>query len=152
MDVLGGDLRGGLGLDLFCGTGALGLEALSRGAREVWFVEKERRLCENLKKTLHRLGLKRSAKVYVQDALRQLRRFSEGRILFDFILADPPYERGWGSRLVEEISRLRVLSPSGWLVIEMSKREVVPDRLEPLVKRSEKRYGDTVVRYFQAEP
>lgn len=96
---LGGDLSGASCLDLFAGTGALGLEAASRGAAAVWLVEKDRRAQAAIRATLARLGAAQVS-LLPGDALAALDRArSEGR-RFDLVLLDPPFGAGWLERVL----------------------------------------------------
>jgi 16S rRNA (guanine966-N2)-methyltransferase len=99
--------------DLFAGTGALGLEALSRGAAHCTFVERDRAAIEALRANITKLGA--SADVRAQSA----ENFTGGR--FDLVLLDPPYGTGLGQRALAKIS----LAPGGWASVETGKGEAV---------------------------
>lgn len=109
-------------LDLFAGSGALGLEALSRGASEVWFVEKDEAVAEYISETLQRLECA-SAKVITADALHFLEK-QQG--CFDLVFLDPPFEG-------IDLGNLCTLLEAGWLstgarvYLEMSRRTVMPE-------------------------
>lgn len=137
-DILG-DLSGSSVLDLFAGTGALGLEAASRGAVSVTFVESERKAVESIKKNgLLFQGVKLD--VIRQDVFRFLKKNGS---LFDLILADPPYGKVNLDGLAE--LALQWLSPEGRLMIESSVRESWrPERARV------KEYGDTQISIFSS--
>jgi 16S rRNA (guanine966-N2)-methyltransferase len=107
-------LPGARVLDLFSGTGALGLEALSRGAREAWLVERDPRLAESLRATVARLHAGDRAHVAQADALSWLRAPLQGR--FDVVFLDPPFAAGlWGDVLA---ALPPWLEDNAWLYVE----------------------------------
>ncbi len=110
-------------LDLFAGTGALGLEALSRGAREVVFVDNSPEALRLVRKNLDALGFPEKCRVVKADILRPDKRFL--RLLendsFDLVLADPPYSKGLGERALVLVDQTMALAPGGWMVVEEQK-------------------------------
>lgn len=137
-----GPLDGASVLDLFAGSGALGLEALSRGAGRAVFVESDRDACRTLNANLDKLRLA-GARVLCQDVLRFL---ATDRGRYDLILLDPPYDR------VEELeerlaARLpALLAEDGLLVYETSSRQQ-PEL--PLAERTSRRYGSVRLTLFE---
>ena len=131
-------------LDLYAGSGAMGLEALSRGAASAVFVESDPDACRAIERNLEKLSL-RGAEVAGRDVLRFL---TAERRRFDLILADPPYD------VVESVAvRLAtylpaVLAESGLVVLESSSR--LEPELPPLVLRTSRRYGSARVSLFEA--
>lgn len=119
--VLGDALIGSEVLDAWAGSGALGIEALSRGAARVTFVEKNRRVSATLKRNLLDLGLVGDSEVIVDDVARVLERVDEGR--FSLVLADPPYADPLELVLP---ALVRSLAPDGLLVMERDKRASDP--------------------------
>jgi 16S rRNA (guanine966-N2)-methyltransferase len=104
-------------LDLFAGTGALGIEALSRGARRCTFVEKDRRTAMLIEENLRELGLADRSAVSVRDALAFV---GECDATFDLILADPPYAATTFDRLVHDVFSRGLLRAGGLLLLEHS--------------------------------
>ena len=134
-------------LDLFAGTGAMGIEAVSRGAERVLFVEHDAGAVSVVKKNLAACGIEGSAKVLKSEALSALRALLKAGEGFDLIIIDPPY----GSELAVEVlpDSGFLLNPGGFVVLEVSKRtplKSIPEGLEVL---SEKVYGDTLVYVFE---
>jgi 16S rRNA (guanine966-N2)-methyltransferase len=127
-----GPVDGAEVLDLFAGSGAMGLEALSRGAAHATFVEKDRDACRVIDANLDKLGLK--AIVLPMDAVRALEQ-KRGR--FDLVLCDPPYDYD-GRRLVPHLEGL--LTDDGLLVWESSSREPAP-QVPGLRERTTRTYG-----------
>ena len=140
-----GPVDGARVLDLFAGSGAMGIEALSRGAASVTFVESDRAACRTISENLDRLGLT-GARVACGDAIWELRRDSR---TYDLVLVDPPYE-AWADlepKLAEHLPRL--LAPDGLLVVETGSR-TEPDL--PLPLRTSRRYGSARLSLFEPPP
>lgn len=137
-----GPVDGAAVLDLFAGSGALGLEALSRGAASATFVESDRAACRTIAQNLEKLGLT-GARVVCGDAVWTLRQ--EARC-YDLVLVDPPYE-SWAElepRLAEQLAR--VLAPDGVLLVETGSK--VEPAL-PLALRTSRRYGSARLSVFE---
>jgi 16S rRNA (guanine966-N2)-methyltransferase len=138
-----GDLDGAVVLDLFAGTGALGIEALSRGAERAVFVERDAAALRVLRANLDALGLSGAqAEVQAGDALTALRTAREGGETYDLVFVDPPYSRAGAleGKLGPVLGDL--LAEGARVVVESDRR--APLRL-PLVVERERRYGDTVI-------
>lgn len=141
-----GDLAGARVLDLYAGTGALGIEALSRGAARVVFVERSQAALGVLRRNLASLGLEGSPEVRVlrDDAARAARRLGREGERFDLALLDPPYASDELSRALAALVEAGVLSPTAEVVVEASRRHPVP-AVAGLALRDARRYGDTLV-------
>ena len=135
-------LPGALVLDLFAGSGALGLEALSRGAEHATFVEADAKAVGALKKTLEALGGAGRASVFKTDALKYAAALDE--VAFDIAFADPPYGKGIAAQLVEAFAERPF---AALLCIEHGKDDVLPD----VPDARSRRYGDTVVTLARRE-
>jgi 16S rRNA (guanine(966)-N(2))-methyltransferase RsmD len=134
-------------LDLFAGSGAMGLEALSRGAAHATFVESDREACRTINRNLDKLGLD-GATVHCQDALTALRADARAGTRYDLVLLDPPYKR-FSSLQNAMISHLpEILAPGGLLLVETAANEE-PEL--PLAKRTSRKYGSTRLTLFDAE-
>jgi len=143
--ILGERVEGARVLDCFAGTGALGIEALSRGAARVVFVEEDREVLELLRRNLAHVGAGAEVRVYRGDALRPASWAGEA-VPADVILADPPYHRDLAPRFLEAMAEADALRGGGLLVVE-HERGVVPVHVawQPVERR---RYGDTVLSFF----
>lgn len=138
MSILHASLTDARVLDLFAGSGALGIEALSRGAREVHFVELGSRSLLALRQNLSLVGADAEAHVHRGDALKFATRL--GRLEFDVAFADPPYRMG----LAERVARQWLTTPfAAVLGIEHERAALLP---EPGDRRE---YGDTVVTFYR---
>jgi 16S rRNA (guanine966-N2)-methyltransferase len=134
-------------LDLFAGSGAMGLEALSRGAAHTTFVENDREACRTIVRNLDKLGFD-DATVLCQDALTALRADARQGTRYDLVLLDPPYKR-FSSLQKPMIRHLpEILAPGGTLLVETAAEEE-PDL--PLAKRTTRRYGSARLTLFDAE-
>jgi 16S rRNA (guanine966-N2)-methyltransferase len=143
-------------LDLFSGTGSVGLEALSRGAMSVVFVEKRGICVKVITKNLARLGFKDKAKVFKSDVLANLswlKRHSDNEG-YDIIFMGPPYRDDEGvpfsltQPALKSVSSAKILAPKGTVVVQHHKKETyeIPENFEMF--RQEK-YGDTAVSFFK---
>ncbi len=140
-----GDLAGVQVLDLFAGTGALGLEALSRGAAGCEFVDRAQAAIRVIRRTRDELGI--DAPVHRRDALRALSDASERAAAYDLVFLDPPYRHPpeLGRALSEALPA--VLAPGARVVVESDRRSTLALDL-PLT--FERRYGDTLIRIHDA--
>jgi 16S rRNA (guanine966-N2)-methyltransferase len=141
--ILGAKTHGAGVLDLFAGSGALGLEALSRGAATVTFVDDDRAAIQAIKANL--AALKTTAEVRQTDALRYLGIASGDGAQYDLIFLDPPYRLA--ERLAQPLSEAlpAVLAPGAVAVAESDRR--APLALD-LSLEDERRYGDTLIRIY----
>jgi 16S rRNA (guanine966-N2)-methyltransferase len=141
-----GPVDGAHVLDLYAGSGAMGLEALSRGAASATFVEKDRGAATTIERNLDKLAL-RGAIVLREDAARALAAEAAAARRYDLVLIDPPYRLLAG--LLPTLARHlpSVVAPEGLVVVESDAREE-PDL--PLPKRTSRRYGAARITLFEA--
>ena len=151
-DMLQGALPEKRVLDLFSGTGALGLEALSQDASHVTFVEQDAGQCKKIRENLQRLKLEDLAQVRQDEALEWLERKAPSERPFDLIFLDPPYAADMALKALERISAARIVPQKGLVVLECRKREDVPPRCGDLRAVREKRYGQTKLTVYAASP
>lgn len=145
-NILGAKVVGARVLDLFAGTGALGIEALSRGAASATFVERDREACQAIVRNLAAAGFSERATVMrgrLPDALGWL----TGP--FDLIFLDPPYGAPEGDETLAEVHRL--LAPEGIVVYEHGSRYNPPGRPVGLMLVDERTYGDTSLSFYQRQ-
>lgn len=143
MSAIQFELPGSRVLDLFAGSGALGIEALSRGAAHATFVENSPRALQALRANLRKLGVKDEAAVVRANALEYAARLKPGE--FDLALADPPYGQGLAARLATLFIQ-QPFARSLW--IEHRADEPLPE----LTGARTRRYGDTAITHIPAEP
>ena len=133
--------------DLYAGTGAMGIEAISRGAGSVVFVDTDGAACalihENLK--ICGWGATEAVRVRRLDALRWLRTETEQ---YDILLADPPYKKGFPETFLAALAETEVLAPEGIVVLESDARQSLPEKQGNLYLLKDRVYGDTKISYF----
>jgi 16S rRNA (guanine(966)-N(2))-methyltransferase RsmD len=132
-------------LDLYSGTGALGIEALSRGAELCHFVEADSKASEVVRENLERTRLIDRGKVYPMSVARAIARLAGP---YDLIVADPPYEYDRAERELSEVIEHGLLAEGGTLVVEHSKRRDWPEELAGRPRVFNRRYGDTCVSLY----
>ena len=139
-----GDVGGERVLDLFAGSGALGLEAVSRGASELTLVDSAVAAITAIRRNLSALGVQ--AEVRAQTVEVFLREARRRRRQYDLVFLDPPYRQAasLGRWLPDALAP--VLGPHARVVVESDRRE--PLDLAPLIRRDERRYGDTLIRMY----
>jgi 16S rRNA (guanine966-N2)-methyltransferase len=139
-------------LDLYAGTGALGLEALSRGAPKVVFVERDTRALAALARNLRELGLEDKAVIVgakVQAALARLAGSGDGT-RFGWVFVDPPYASSEAQQTLEALAGGGLLAAGAVVVFEHDKRRVPPDSAGDLYLADRRFYGDTGVSFYRA--
>ena len=145
-NILGDRVTGARVLDLYAGTGALGVEALSRGAAHATFIEAQQACCQAILKTLSRAGVA-SAGTVMRGRLPKALEGQEGP--FDLILMDPPYD---DEDAPETLSMLASkLAEDGWIVYEHGSRYNPPERPAGLTMAERRVYGDTAVAFYRRE-
>jgi len=147
-NILGQDLSGFDVLDLFAGSGALGFEALSRGARRVVFVESNPKTAAALRRAAEQLGCAEESRVVigrVEDVLDRSRLGGP----FHIILADPPYDAAVERTIVDTIDGSRLLGLHGTLVVERESRNVQPAGAAGLRLIRTAEYGRTALDFFK---
>jgi 16S rRNA (guanine966-N2)-methyltransferase len=153
-NILGGRVAGARGLDLFAGTGAFGIEALSRGARECVFVERYGVVAAAIRRNLAATGLADRATVIVADAFSFHRKLQIDEP-FGIIFLDPPYRSSIaclrGGRIAELVRRLAeptILAPGGTIIFEHSSRARLPDAFDGAALTDRRSYGTTAVSFY----
>jgi 16S rRNA (guanine966-N2)-methyltransferase len=144
-NVLGPTVDGLRVLDAFAGTGALGLEALSRGAIAVTFVERDRREVRVLEANVAACGVQEACAIIRDDFLVFAARVT-GRDHFDLVLLDPPYEATDLHAVLAAAAPL--VAPAGQLVIEHSRRRVVPESIDALARTRLLVAGDSALAWY----
>ena len=149
-DALGQRMDGLLVLDLYAGTGAFALEALSRGAARAVLVESDARACGVIFHNLAALKYEDRARVVRAELPAALGALRGER--FDLVFSDPPYALRAAQATLEALSANQLLGPQGRVVLETDRREPVPSAPDGLRLADDRRYGDTRVLVFSAGP
>lgn len=142
-----GEVEGARVLDLFSGTGSLGLESISRGAKFCQFVDDHRKSLEILKKNIQKLKVPESEYGILQkDALSFLSKY-EGEP-FDLILIDPPFTEKMAHEVLVTLSQSKVFHPQTKMAIESVKKERMEDNYAPILRYDFRDYGDKILSFF----
>jgi len=145
-------VEGSAWLDLFAGTGAIGIEAISRGARMVYFVESSKRAARVIRDNLASLGIEEGFEVMEREAPTALRLLDSQAVACDFCFLDPPYrEMGDYEEVLGFLSQSRVLSPSGLVIAEHDKHFDPGDGVGSLRRQRTLRQGDSVLSFYKRE-
>jgi 16S rRNA (guanine966-N2)-methyltransferase len=150
--ILGQDLSGDRVLDLFAGAGSLGIEAASRGAKRVVFVEQSRAHARVLAANVALLDGIAEVVVRTADARRVLRGLAAAGERFDLVLLDPPYGKGLATEALTALEAVadQLLGQDTVVVVETDGRDALPERIGALVRSGPRRYGDTELWLYQA--
>ena len=151
-DVLGPTVAGARVLDLFAGTGAVGIEALSRGAARVVLVERDRSALRALRANLAAVDAARAAaRIVAGDVLQVLPEIGAQEGSFDFVFVDPPYATTLAGRTLEALAAARVCRDGTEVVVQHSTRTVLPSIRGLSAHRRPRRFGDTALTFLRAE-
>ena len=148
-NILGPRVLGAQVLDLFAGTGALTLEALSRGAAGAVLVDEDGAALGVLRENLESLGIKERVRVLALPVAGALRKLAAQGARFSLIFLDPPYGRGWAQKTLKALEASGLLMPDASIVAEHSHREALPEHLGGLCLIQTRRYGDTQVAFYE---
>jgi 16S rRNA (guanine(966)-N(2))-methyltransferase RsmD len=138
-------------LDLFAGTGALGLEALSRGAVGASFVEREPRALAALHRNLRDFQAVERARVLGTDVQAGLKQLAGEAVRFGWVFVDPPYAAGLVERVLELLAGGPLLASGAVIIVEHDKRHVPPETVGGLHLTDRRFYGDTGVSFYRRE-
>ena len=149
-NIVGPYFEGGVVLDLFSGSGSLGIEALSRGMDRAIFVDKDSKAIQIIKTNLLACKMENQSEVHRNDALRSLKALGKRNIQFDLIFMDPPYKiADMIPALIEEIEKAEMLTESGMIICEHGEELNLPEQLGGFTKFRVERYGITAISFFE---
>lgn len=143
-----GDIEGLSFLDLFAGSGAVGLEALSQGAKEVIFVEENKRCLQKLKENLSSLS-SLGYRVIELDVFAAIKQLGQKDKQFDIIFLDPPYYKEMAKKTLQTLASYDILTATGLVIIQHFKKDNLPSRTGDLSLFRQARYGDTVLSFYK---
>ncbi len=133
-------------LDLFSGTGNLGLECLSRGARNVTFIDVSPVCIKTIYENVNSMGFSERSTIIKGRVESKLGCLKGNK--YDLIFIDPPYLKKLGIPVIEKISAYDILDERGLVVVEHSAREVFPQEVKDLIQWKNKKYGDTCITFY----
>ena len=142
------NLKDSVVLDLFAGSGQLGIEAISNGANTCYFIDNNKEVIKVLNKNISNLNIKYSSKVILSDWKKALNDFSNQNIKFDLIFVDPPYDYNVYEKILEKVSSLNLLNEYGLIILEHSNLKF-KEKYNNLNLYKEKRYGNKSVNIYK---
>ncbi|MED3725108.1 16S rRNA (guanine(966)-N(2))-methyltransferase RsmD [Priestia filamentosa] len=148
-NMIGPYFDGGIGLDLFGGSGGLGIEALSRGLQSMIFVDRDGKAIRTIKENLNSCKLTDRAEVYRNDAERALKAIEKRELHFDLIMLDPPYKAQKLLHLMEEIQKRHLLKEEGIIMAEHENNVELPEVIGKLNRVKKEVYGLTVISIYK---
>jgi 16S rRNA (guanine966-N2)-methyltransferase len=146
-NILMGHFDGTRVLDLFAGTGNLGIEALSRGASEVVFVEKNKKSIQILEKNMQKLKVSEPFQIVYKDVIPYLKSYSG--LPFDVIFADPPFTEAMAHDVMGALSESQVFALHTVMTIESARKEKLLDHYTGLERYDVREFGDKVLSFFR---
>ncbi len=148
-NILAPTMAGSSVLDLYAGSGASGLEALSRGAKRAVFIDSNPRCVNTIRRNIENLGIKgKSARVIRGDSVKALKSLEETGEKFDIVFLDPPYYKDIAKNCLINISIYDILAPIHRIVVEHHKKDILKD-ISGILAIDERIYGDTVISIFK---
>lgn len=135
-------------LDLFSGTGALAIEALSRGAKMAYLVEENRNCCRIIRENLTHTKFSDKGTVFCRKVSSFIREIGGKRLKFDIIFMDPPYSKNFIHETLQLLLENDIINDEGIVVVEHHKNDIVLDKYESLIKERTGNYGDTRVSFY----
>lgn len=156
-DILGQDMTGIVLLDLFAGSGAIGLEAISLGAEKVTFVEKDPKCAEVISENINLLPIEKNDDgglafdIVQTDAFAAIKLFSRQDKKFDVVFIDPPYGRGLAKKALKTLEAYDILQPNCVVVLQHEKKEILPKKQGRFLIFGKKKYGSTTFSIYKPE-
>jgi 16S rRNA (guanine966-N2)-methyltransferase len=148
-NVLGPAVEGSFFIDVFAGTGAVGIEALSRGATEAIFVESNAKAAQVIRQNLESLKIT-NAQIVLSHAVPGLERIAGRHVVADFIFVDPPYESAEDySRVLDFLDASHLIAPQGVVIVEHYFKTNLPERFERLERTRVLEQGDASLSFFR---
>lgn len=136
-------------LDLFAGTGNLGIESLSRGAAQAVFIDNHKDSVILVAKNLRMLGFTDRSRVIEKEALAALRFLEKTETPFHLVFIDPPYRQGLAERVLKYLADSTLINESSLVIVEVSSGEILPTVFDNLKEFDRRTYGDTAIAFFQ---
>jgi len=148
-NILAAEIPDSSFLDLFAGTGSVGIEALSRGARIAFFVEHDRKVAQTLRQNIELTGFSDRAEIYCLDVMKALKVIDRGGGRFNVIFIGAPYGSPLLEESLKEIARINIIDEDGLVIAEHGSRDSILDSYGKLTRFRDSRYGDTVLSFYK---
>ncbi|MGL4336808.1 MAG: 16S rRNA (guanine(966)-N(2))-methyltransferase RsmD [Turicibacter sp.] len=150
-NIIGPYFDGGVALDLFGGSGNLGIESISRGIDKVIFVDKDFTAYQTIKQNLQDLKIEKQAEVYKNDSYKALSAVAKRQLSFDLILLDPPYKGQKINEIIEFIHENHLLSETGIIMAEYLTEDKLHEQVGDIVQVKRVEYGITAISVFEKQ-
>ncbi|TXK77490.1 16S rRNA (guanine(966)-N(2))-methyltransferase RsmD [Paenibacillus sp. N3.4] len=147
--MIGPYFEGGQVLDLFAGTGGLGIEALSRGMDKAVFIDIEKKSIETVQANVQAAGFKDQAEIYRTDASRALKALAKRGQQFELVFLDPPYKLKLIAELVSSMEGQNIIVANTTIVVEHDAKDVLKETLGSFQQQRRADYGDTAVTIYK---
>ncbi len=149
-NILGPAVEESLFIDLYAGTGAIGIEAISRGAREVILVESHAKTARLIRENLSSLTLSTGAQMMEMTAIPALEKLAKRHVMADFIFLDPPYkDTKEHIEVLEYLDASHLIAPQGLVIVEHSRKTDLPQRLERIERTRLVEQGDASLSFYR---
>ncbi len=136
-------------LDVFAGSGSVGIEALSRGAKIAFFVEKDKRHVRIIRENLSDFGFSDRSEVYLLDALQGIKILSSKSAKFDIIFLGAPYNSPVLEEALKQLGEMELLNPNGIIVAEYRFKQKIDSEYGKISRFREEKYGDTILAFYE---
>lgn len=149
-NILGPAVDDSLFVDMYAGTGAVGIEAISRGAREVIWIESHPKTAQLIRENLKSLQILSGVEVIEQPALRALEKLAARHLMADFLFLDPPYDKAEEHSLVLDfLDSSHLIAPLGMVIVEHHAKTELPGRLDRLERTRLVEQGDAALSFYR---
>jgi 16S rRNA (guanine966-N2)-methyltransferase len=148
-NILGPSVEDSLFVDLCAGTGAIGIEAISRGAKESIFIESHAAAARLVRQNLEALGIRGGVDVIEADVVKGLKNLAARHLIADFIFLDPPYEGEEHLRVLEFLDESHLIAPYGLVIVEHHCSMNLPDRFDRLERSRLLEQGDAALSFYR---
>ncbi|PWW06351.1 16S rRNA (guanine(966)-N(2))-methyltransferase RsmD [Paenibacillus cellulosilyticus] len=150
--MIGPYFDGGLALDLFAGTGGLGIEVLSRGADKAIFIDREKISIDVIRQNVNAANLADRSEIYRNDADRAVKAMAKRGEQFRYIFLDPPYKMTNMDEMLLSIAAHNLVEPDAIIVVEHDSSHLYPEQFGGFIQRKYAKYGETAVTIYDYQP
>lgn len=147
-NIISGHILDSQFLDLFAGSGAIGIEALSRGSTNVFFIDINNDSLKTLRKNISTLHIEDKIEIYNADYKTAIEKFKFKNIKFNIIFIDPPYSKGIAQDALALVEEASVLLQNGIIAIEHDEKDAMPQNQGKLFLLKQKKYGSTKLSFY----
>ena len=147
-NILGTRLMDCAFLDLFAGTGGIGIEAYSRGAELVVFIDESAKSIKVLRNNLDKLNISDKVEIHNTDYANAINKLAYANKKFDIIFIDPPYLKGFEKNALAQISECKVLADEGIIIVEHDLKDIMPESSGNLKLSRQNKYGNTMLSFY----